>query len=73
MSINIQDLVDAGVFPDTDAVMREALRVLWQESDRARNLNAFGGKINWMILSEPVYLRHDYHDARCAGIDQVMS
>lgn len=31
MSINVQDLVDAGVFPNADAAMREALRVLWQE------------------------------------------
>ena len=31
MSVNIQDLIDAGVFPDADAAVREALRVLWQE------------------------------------------
>jgi predicted HTH domain antitoxin len=31
MSINVQELVDAGVFPNADAAIREALRVLWQE------------------------------------------
>lgn len=36
MSINVQDLVDAGVFPDADAAMREALRVLWQERPGVR-------------------------------------
>ena len=36
MSINIQDLVDAGVFPNADAAMREALRVLWQERPSVR-------------------------------------
>ena len=36
MSINIQDLVDAGVFPNADAAMQEALRVLWQERPGVR-------------------------------------
>ena len=36
MSINIQDLVDAGLFPDADAAVREALRVLWQERPSVR-------------------------------------
>jgi predicted HTH domain antitoxin len=36
MSINVQDLVDAGVFPDADAAVREALRVLWQERPSVR-------------------------------------
>jgi predicted HTH domain antitoxin len=31
MSVNVQELVDAGVFPNADAAIREALRVLWQE------------------------------------------
>jgi predicted HTH domain antitoxin len=36
MSINVQDLVDAGVFPDAEAAMQEALRVLWQERPGVR-------------------------------------
>jgi len=36
MSINIQELIDAGVYPDADAAMREALRVLWQERPAVR-------------------------------------
>ncbi|MCL5996542.1 MAG: UPF0175 family protein [Chloroflexi bacterium] len=36
MSVNIQDLVDAGIYPDADAVVREALRVLWQERPGVR-------------------------------------
>ena len=36
MGINVQDLVDAGLFPDADAAVREALRVLWQERPSIR-------------------------------------
>lgn len=36
MSVNVQDLVDAGIFPDADAALREALRVLWQERPGVR-------------------------------------
>lgn len=36
MKINIQELVDAGVYPDADAAVSEALRVLWQERPAIR-------------------------------------
>jgi Arc/MetJ-type ribon-helix-helix transcriptional regulator len=29
MSIDLNDLVDSGVYPDADTAVREALRVLW--------------------------------------------
>ena len=31
MSISIQELVQAGVYPDAETAVQEALRVLWQE------------------------------------------
>jgi Arc/MetJ-type ribon-helix-helix transcriptional regulator len=31
MSIDLNDLVVSGVYPDADTAVREALRVLWQE------------------------------------------
>ena len=31
MAIDVQELVNAGVYPDADTAMKEALRVLWQE------------------------------------------
>jgi predicted HTH domain antitoxin len=36
MGINVQVLVDAGIYPDADAAVREALRVLWQERPSIR-------------------------------------
>lgn len=36
MTILVQDLVDAGVYPDTATAIQEAIRVLWQERPRVR-------------------------------------
>ncbi len=36
MSINVQDLVNAGIFPNAEAAVKEALRVLWQERPGVR-------------------------------------
>ncbi len=36
MSIELDDLVDSGVYPDADTALREALRVLWQERPAVR-------------------------------------
>jgi len=36
MSIELDDLVDSGVFPDANTAVREALRVLWQERPAVR-------------------------------------
>ncbi len=36
MSIELDDLIDSGVYPDADTAVREALRVLWQERPAVR-------------------------------------
>ena len=36
MAIELQDLVRAGVYPDADTAVQEALRVLWQERPAVR-------------------------------------
>ena len=36
MSIEIQDLIHSGVYPNSDAAIHEALRVLWQERPSVR-------------------------------------
>jgi predicted HTH domain antitoxin len=36
MSIELSDLVESGVYPDTDTALHEALRVLWQERPAVR-------------------------------------
>ncbi len=36
MSIELDDLIDSGVYPDADTAVREALRVLWQERPSVR-------------------------------------
>ena len=36
MTILIQDLIEAGVYPDADTAIQEALRVLWQERPAVR-------------------------------------
>jgi predicted HTH domain antitoxin len=36
MAIELEDLVKAGVFADTDSALQEALRVLWQERPSIR-------------------------------------
>ncbi len=36
MAIELQELVEAGVYPDADTAMQEALRVLWQERPAVR-------------------------------------
>jgi predicted HTH domain antitoxin len=36
MSIQLQDLVNAGIYPDADTAVQEALRVLWQERPQVR-------------------------------------
>jgi predicted HTH domain antitoxin len=34
--VNVKDMVEAGVFPDEQSAIREALRVLWQEKPHIR-------------------------------------
>jgi len=36
MAVQLQELVKAGVYPDADTAVREALRVLWQERPGVR-------------------------------------
>jgi predicted HTH domain antitoxin len=36
MSIELDDLIGSGVYPDVDTAVREALRVLWQERPAVR-------------------------------------
>lgn len=36
MSIDLNDLIESGVYPDADTAVREALRVLWQERPAVR-------------------------------------
>jgi predicted HTH domain antitoxin len=36
MTILIQDLIEADVYPDADTAIQEALRVLWQERPAVR-------------------------------------
>lgn len=36
MSITLEDLVQSGVYPDTDTAVREAVRILWQERPQVR-------------------------------------
>jgi len=36
MAIKVQELVQAGVYPDGDTAIQEALRVLWQERPGVR-------------------------------------
>jgi predicted HTH domain antitoxin len=36
MAVQIQDLVQAGVYPDVETAVQEALRVLWQERPQVR-------------------------------------
>jgi len=36
MVVELQELVQAGVYPDADTALQEALRVLWQERPAVR-------------------------------------
>ena len=36
MVVELQELVKSGIYPDADAAMREAVRVLWQERPGVR-------------------------------------
>lgn len=36
MTIQVKDLVEAGVYPDSETAVQEALRVLWQERPAVR-------------------------------------
>jgi predicted HTH domain antitoxin len=36
MAIDVQALVDAGVYPDVETAVQEALRILWQERPNIR-------------------------------------
>lgn len=36
MTILVQELVDAGIYPDSEIAIQEALRVLWQERPQVR-------------------------------------
>lgn len=36
MTVEVQELVDSGVFPNAETAVREALRVLWQERPAVR-------------------------------------
>jgi len=36
MAVELQELVQAGVYPDAETAMQEALRVLWQERPAVR-------------------------------------
>jgi len=36
MAVQIQDLIQAGVYPDAETAVQEALRVLWQERPQVR-------------------------------------
>ncbi len=36
MAVQVQELVQAGIYPDNDTAVQEALRVLWQERPGVR-------------------------------------
>lgn len=36
MTILVHELVDAGIYPDSEIAIQEALRVLWQERPQVR-------------------------------------
>lgn len=36
MSVQVRELVDAGIFPDEKSAVQEALRILWQERPYVR-------------------------------------
>jgi predicted HTH domain antitoxin len=36
MTVELQELIRSGVFPNADAAVREALRILWQERPAVR-------------------------------------
>lgn len=36
MVVELQELVNSGIYPDTDTAVREAVRVLWQERPAVR-------------------------------------
>jgi predicted HTH domain antitoxin len=36
MSVTLEDLVESGIYPDTDTAVREAVRTLWQERPQIR-------------------------------------
>jgi Arc/MetJ-type ribon-helix-helix transcriptional regulator len=37
MAIDVQALVEAGVYPDVETAVQEALRILWQERPSTRS------------------------------------
>ena len=36
MAVQLQELIQAGIYPDAESAVREALRVLWQERPQVR-------------------------------------
>jgi len=36
MTVQVQDLVEAGIYPDVSTAIQEALRILWQERPQVR-------------------------------------
>lgn len=36
MTLQVKDLVEAGVYPDSETAVQEALRILWQERPAVR-------------------------------------
>lgn len=36
MAVQLQDLIQAGIYPDAETAVQEALRVLWQERPQVR-------------------------------------
>jgi predicted HTH domain antitoxin len=36
MTVELQELINSGVYPNADAAVREALRILWQERPAVR-------------------------------------
>lgn len=58
--ISPQALVEAGLYPDEQTVIREAMRVLWQEHPQLR--------INWAVYQ---YQTHDISLAKAAALANV--
>jgi predicted HTH domain antitoxin len=58
--ITPQALVEAGLYPDEQSVIREAMRVLWQEHPQLR--------IDWAVYQ---YQTHDISLAKAAALANV--
>ena len=58
--ITPQALVEAGLYPDEQSVIREAMRVLWQEHPQLR--------VEWAVYQ---YQTHDISVAKAAALANV--